>query len=229
MHGMSTRSVDDLVTARGGSGISKSEVSRICAGLDETVGAFRTRRLDHVEFPYVFLDATYLHVRTEHGMVASKAAISSAPGHGPRMRCAWPPSAGGHAVRLPEDRWCRAADLARRLRRGRRAVAAGPGRQPWLVSPGCASSSLWLTYSGDAAAPRRRWPSSTCWRRPGSRGFVPRHARLARTSSLTAAGCNGGRDGRLHPHLDGRGRPRGSTGTARCSSPAGCERRGVDE
>jgi putative transposase len=39
----------------GGSGISKSEVSRICQGLDEAVGAFRTRRLDHAEFPYVFL------------------------------------------------------------------------------------------------------------------------------------------------------------------------------
>ncbi len=62
--GVSTRSVDDLVAALGvDSGISKSEVSRICAGLDEIVGAFRTRALDHVEFPYVYLDATYLHVR----------------------------------------------------------------------------------------------------------------------------------------------------------------------
>ena len=75
VHGVSTRSVDDLVVALGGSGISKSEVSRICAGLDEIVGAFRTRRLDHVEFPYIYLDATYLHVRTEHGMVVSKAVV----------------------------------------------------------------------------------------------------------------------------------------------------------
>lgn len=37
------------------SGISRTEVSRICAGLDEIVAAFRGRRLDHVEFPYVFL------------------------------------------------------------------------------------------------------------------------------------------------------------------------------
>jgi putative transposase len=63
------------VAALGGTGISKSEVSRICAGLDEAVGAFRTRRLDHVAFPYVYLDATYLHVRTEHGMVVSKAVV----------------------------------------------------------------------------------------------------------------------------------------------------------
>ena len=64
VNGVSTRSVDDLVDALGcDSGIKKSEVSRICAGLDEIVGAFRTRRLDHIEFPYVYLDATYLHVR----------------------------------------------------------------------------------------------------------------------------------------------------------------------
>lgn len=75
VHGVSTRSVDDLVIALGGTGISKSEVSRICAGLDEQVGAFRTRRLDHVQFPYIYLDATYLHVRTEHGMVVSKAVV----------------------------------------------------------------------------------------------------------------------------------------------------------
>lgn len=62
--GVSTRSVDDLVAALGAeSGISKSEVSRICAELDETVEAFRSRRLDHIEFPYVYLDATYLNVR----------------------------------------------------------------------------------------------------------------------------------------------------------------------
>jgi transposase-like protein len=78
VHGVSTRAVDDLVVAMGGSGISKSEVSRICAGLDEAVGAFRTRRLDHTEFPYVFLDATYLHVRsgaTAGGQVTSKAVV----------------------------------------------------------------------------------------------------------------------------------------------------------
>ena len=73
--GVSTRSVDDLVVALGGTGISKSEVSRICAGLDEAVGAFRTRALDHERFPYVYLDATYLHVRSDLGMVTSKAVV----------------------------------------------------------------------------------------------------------------------------------------------------------
>ena len=76
VHGVSTRSVDDLVEAMGSdSGISKSEVSRICAGLDEQVGAFRTRPLDHVEFPYVYLDATYLNVRNQTSQVVSMAVV----------------------------------------------------------------------------------------------------------------------------------------------------------
>ena len=75
MNGVSTRAVDDLVQALGiGSGISKSEVSRICAGLDEQVAAFRTRTLHHTTFPYVFLDATYLHVRRS-GQVSSMAVV----------------------------------------------------------------------------------------------------------------------------------------------------------
>ena len=76
VHGVSTRSVDELVGALGvESGIQRSEVSRICAGLDEIVGAFRTRRLDHIEFPYVYLDATYLHVRNSSGQVTSMAVV----------------------------------------------------------------------------------------------------------------------------------------------------------
>jgi transposase-like protein len=76
VNGVSTRSVDDLVAALGvDSGISKSEVSRICAGLDDIVGAFRTRRLDHIEFPYVYLDATYLHVRNQTSQVCSMAVV----------------------------------------------------------------------------------------------------------------------------------------------------------
>jgi len=76
VQGVSTRAVDDLVDALGAtSGIKKSEVSRICAGLDEIVGAFRTRRLDHIEFPYTYLDATYLHVRNSGGQVTSMAVV----------------------------------------------------------------------------------------------------------------------------------------------------------
>lgn len=79
VHGVSTRAVDDLVLALGvEAGISKSEVSRICEALDEIVGAFRTRPLDHTPFPYVYLDATYLHVRNKPGVggqVVSMAVV----------------------------------------------------------------------------------------------------------------------------------------------------------
>jgi transposase-like protein len=75
VNGVSTRAVDDLVGALGiDSGISKSEVSRICAGLDEAVTAFRSRPLHHTAFPYLFLDATYLHVRRA-GQVTSMAVV----------------------------------------------------------------------------------------------------------------------------------------------------------
>jgi putative transposase len=73
--GTSTRKVDDLVKALGcDTGISKSSVSRICKGIDTDVTALRTRRLDHQPFVYVWLDATYVHVR-EAGQVVSKAVV----------------------------------------------------------------------------------------------------------------------------------------------------------
>jgi putative transposase len=60
LHGVSTRKVDDLVKALGvDTGISKSEVSRICTDLDVEVAAFRDRSVADVAFPYLFLDATY--------------------------------------------------------------------------------------------------------------------------------------------------------------------------
>lgn len=75
VHGVSTRKVDDLVAALGvESGISKSEVSRICAQLDADVAAWATRPLDHVGFPYVFLDATYCKARI-NGRVVSQAVV----------------------------------------------------------------------------------------------------------------------------------------------------------
>jgi putative transposase len=60
LHWVSTRKVDDLAQALGAdSGISKSEVSRICGDLDAEVSAFRDRSLAGQRFPYVFVDATY--------------------------------------------------------------------------------------------------------------------------------------------------------------------------
>lgn len=85
LHGVSTRKVDDLVKALGAdTGISKSEVSRICADLDDEVGAFRDRSLADQSFPYVFLDATYCKSRVNHRVVSQAVVIAtavSADGH----------------------------------------------------------------------------------------------------------------------------------------------------
>ncbi len=71
--GVSTRRVDDLVQAMGLSGISKSTVSKLCKDIDERVSGFLERRLEG-EWPYLWLDATYLRQR-EGGRIVSVAAI----------------------------------------------------------------------------------------------------------------------------------------------------------
>lgn len=73
VQGVSTRRVDDLVKALGMEGISKSQVSRLCADLDAEVERFRNRRLEG-PYPYVWLDATYVKVR-EGGRVVSQAIV----------------------------------------------------------------------------------------------------------------------------------------------------------
>jgi putative transposase len=78
LHGVSTRKVDDLVKALGAdSGISKSEVSRICADLDGEVAAFRDRSLAQDAFPYVFLDATYCKARVGRRVVSQAVVIAT--------------------------------------------------------------------------------------------------------------------------------------------------------
>lgn len=73
VHGVSTRAVDDLVRAMGGTGVSKSQVSRLCAEIDERVQAFLSRPLEGA-WPYLWLDATYLRVR-DGGRIVSRAVI----------------------------------------------------------------------------------------------------------------------------------------------------------
>ncbi len=73
IQGVSTRKVDDLVQAMGMSGISKSQVSALCKDIDIRVNSFLDRPLDG-EWPYIWLDATYLKTR-ENGRVVSVAAI----------------------------------------------------------------------------------------------------------------------------------------------------------
>jgi putative transposase len=78
LHGTSTRKVDDLVKALGAdSGISKSEVSRICAELDVEVAAFRDRSLADQPFRYVFLDATYCKARVDHRVVSQAVVVAT--------------------------------------------------------------------------------------------------------------------------------------------------------
>jgi putative transposase len=71
--GISTRKVDDLVQALGMSGISKSQVSRICGEIDERVNVFLEREING-GWPYVWLDATYLKSR-ENGHVVTRAVV----------------------------------------------------------------------------------------------------------------------------------------------------------
>jgi transposase-like protein len=73
IQGISTRSVDDLVKAMGMTGISKSQVSRLCAEIDGKIATFLDRPLEG-DWPYVWLDATYVKVRQD-GRIVSVAVI----------------------------------------------------------------------------------------------------------------------------------------------------------
>ena len=73
IQGISTRSVDELVKAMGMTGISKSQVSRLCADIDERVHAFLDRPIEG-DWPYVWIDATYVKVRSA-GRIVSVAVI----------------------------------------------------------------------------------------------------------------------------------------------------------
>ena len=73
VHGVSTRSVDDLVKAMGMTGISKSQVSRLCEEIDDKVKAFLSRPIEG-DWPYLWIDATYVKVR-QNGRIVSVAVI----------------------------------------------------------------------------------------------------------------------------------------------------------
>ena len=73
IQGISTRSVDDLVQAMGMSGISKSQVSRLCGEADDKIRSFLERPLEG-DWPYLWLDSTYVKVR-EAGRIVSVAVI----------------------------------------------------------------------------------------------------------------------------------------------------------
>jgi putative transposase len=75
VQGVSTRSVDDLVKAMGGSGISRSHVSWLCEEIDERVKAFLDRPIEG-DWPYVWLDATHVKVRHSHRIVSVAVIIA---------------------------------------------------------------------------------------------------------------------------------------------------------
>lgn len=73
IQGVSTRSVDELVRALGMTGISKSQVSRLCKEIDERVNQFLERPIEG-HWPYLWIDATYVKVR-QAGRIVSVATI----------------------------------------------------------------------------------------------------------------------------------------------------------
>ena len=77
VHGVSTRSVDDLVKAMGMTGISKSQVSRLCGELDERVGAFLNRPIEG-DWPYLWIDATYVKTREARSIVSVAVIVAVA-------------------------------------------------------------------------------------------------------------------------------------------------------
>ena len=77
VQGISTRSVDELVKAMGLEGVSKSQVSRLCAEIDERVQTFLHRPIEG-EWPYLWLDATYVKARRDHHIVSVAVIVAMA-------------------------------------------------------------------------------------------------------------------------------------------------------
>jgi len=77
IHGVSTRAVDDLVRAMGLTGTSKSQVSRLCEEIDERVTAFLNRPLEG-DWPFLWLDATYVKLRETHRIVSMAVIVAVA-------------------------------------------------------------------------------------------------------------------------------------------------------
>ena len=77
VQGISTRSVDELVKAMGLDGVSKSQVSRLCAEIDERVQTFLHRPIEG-EWPYLWLDATYVKARRDHHIVSVAVIVAVA-------------------------------------------------------------------------------------------------------------------------------------------------------
>jgi putative transposase len=132
VHGVSTRSVDELVKAMGMSGISKSQVSRLCSEIDERVHAFLDRPIEG-DWPYLWIDATYVKVR-EAGRIVSVAAIIAVGVNSEGMR-----EVLGMAIGPSEAEPFWSGFLRSLMRRGLRGVK--PRRPPQLPPPVAGSNS----------------------------------------------------------------------------------------
>ena len=191
VHGTSTRKVDDLVKALGVDvGISKSEVSRICAELDTEVAAFRSRSLAHTAFPYLFVDATYLKARVD-GRVVS-------PGGGHRYRGdrRWRPGGAGPGCRRQRGRCVldRVPALAQGPRAGR--GAAGGLRRPHRAQAGHRRghgrrglAALPGPLPAQRARPRTQRARPRWWLRPSARSSPSPPARKSWTRSTRSRPC----------------------------------------
>ena len=164
--GVSTRRVDELVQAMGLSGISRSTVSKLCKDIDERVGAFLERPLAG-EWPYLWLDATYLKVREGGRIVAVAAIIAVAVDAEGRREIV-----GLHlGPSEAETFW--STFLKGLLRRGLRGVQAGDLRRPRGPQGGDPARArrdvAALPGALDARRARLRAqrpaePSGACWR-----------------------------------------------------------------
>ena len=132
VRGVSNRSVDDLVKAMGAGGMSKNQVSRLCAEIDERVNAFLSRPLEGA-WPYLWLDATYVKVR-EGGRIISRAVIIAVAVNEDGKREVLGVATGSSEA---ETFW---TDFLRGLTdRGLRGVklVIAPSRQIWLCQIAC--------------------------------------------------------------------------------------------
>ena len=205
--GVSTRRVDDLVQAMGLAGISKSTVSKLCKDIDDRVGAFLDRPLAG-EWPYLWLDATYLKQR-EGGRIVSVAAIIAVAANtegkreivglhiGPSeaetfwatfLKSMAPPRpARGEAGHLRRARGAEGGDPPGR----RRLVAALPGaldaQRPVLRAQGAAEHGVGRACARRSSSPIARPPARRCATSPTSCGRSGRSS--ARSSTRARPTC----------------------------------------
>lgn len=161
VHGISTRSVDDLVRAMGGTGVSKSQVSRLCEEIDERVQAFLTRPIEG-SWPYLWIDATYLKSRSGGRIVSVAVIVAVAvntdgrrevlgvwPQARPRPRSSGP----GSSARSPIAA-CAGSGSSSPTTTGACAPPPGASSTPGSSAAACTGPATSWPTSGPSSAPR---------------------------------------------------------------------------